>query len=163
MNLKQNIIRILNEEVDNKKSKLIKYIDRFGLIAASKLLGSYQNLRQTLKGTEYLNRDNMVKTIQDYFKQPNRLRFLDLNNDLGLEHIELEKSNHHLITLSGLFKGGYVIEVYEKDDYDEFELVHDTTMGFDDVDYKNEPLLKTIHLYELTDAIMERYEDENKR
>jgi len=62
-----------------------------------------------------------------------------------------------------LFKGGYVIEVYEKDDYDEFELVHDTTMGFDDVDYKNEPLLKTIHLYELTDAIMERYEDENKR
>jgi hypothetical protein len=151
MNLKQNIIRIINEEVDNKKSKLIKYIDRFGLIAASKLLG------------EYLNRDNMVKTIQDYFKQPNRLRFLDLNNDLGLEHIELEKSNHHLITLSGLFKGGYVIEVYEKDDYDEFELVHDTTMGFDDVDYKNEPLLKTIHLYELTDAIMERYEDENKR
>jgi len=49
MNLKQNIIRIINEEVDNKKSKLIKYIDRFGLIAASKLLGGYQNLRQTGK------------------------------------------------------------------------------------------------------------------
>ena len=163
MNLKENIIRIINEEVDNKKSKLIKYIDRFGLIAASKLLGSYQNLRQTLKGTEYLNRDNMIKTIQDYFTQPNRLRFLDLNSDLGLEHITLEKSNHHLITLSGLFKGGYVIEVYEKDDYGEFELVHDTTMGFDDVDYKKEPLLKTIHLYELIDAIMERYENENKR
>ena len=163
MNLKQNIIRIINEEVDNKKSKLIKYIDRFGLIAASKLLGGYQNLRQTLKGTEYLNRDNMIKTIQDYFKQPNVLQFLDLNNDLGLEHIELEKSNHHLITLSGLFKKGYEIQVYETDDDGDLDLVHDTAMGFDDVDYKQEPLLKTIHLYELIDAIMERYENDNKR
>ena len=32
-----------------------------------------------------------------------------------------------------------------------------------DVDYKKEPLLKTIHLYELIDAIMERYENDNKR
>ncbi len=163
MNLKQNIIRIINEEVDNKKSKLIKYIDRFGLIAASKLLGGYQNLRQTLKGTEYLNRDNMIKTIQDYFKQPNTSHFLDLNNDLGLEHIELEKSNHHLITLSGLFKKGYEIQVYETDDDGDLDLVHDTVMGFDDVDYKQEPLLKTIHLYELIDGIMERYENDNKR
>ena len=160
---KEIIQKILIEEVDNKKSKLVNYINRFGLIAASKLLGSYQNLRQTLKGTEYLNRENMVKTIQDYFKQPNVLQFLDLNNDLGLEHIELEKSNHHLITLSGLFKKGYEIQVYETDDDGDLDLVHDTAMGFDDVDYKQEPLLKTIHLYELIDGVMERWENENRR
>jgi len=36
-------------------------------------------------------------------------------------------------------------------------------MGFDDVDYKQEPLLKTIHLYELIDGVMERWENENRR
>jgi hypothetical protein len=163
MNLKENIIRIINEEVDNKKSKLIKYIDRFGLIAASKLLGGYQNLRQTLRGTEYLNRDNMVKTIQDYFKQPNSRNYLGLNQALGLEHITLEKSDNHLITLSGLFKNGYDIIVYEKDDFGDYEEVHETTIVYENVDFKIEKLLKTIHLYELIDAIMERYENDNKR
>ena len=163
MNLKQNIIRIINEEVDNKKSKLIKYIDRFGLIAASKLLGGYQNLRQTLKGTEYLNRENMVKTIQYYFNRPHTLQFLDLNNDLGLEHITLEKGNNHLITLTALFKRGFTVQIYEKDDDGEWEEIDDSAISFEDDESRKVPLLKTIHLYELIDAIMERYENDNKR
>lgn len=163
MNLQIDIKIILREEVDNKKSKLLKYIDKAGLISVSKLLGGYQNLRQTLRGTEYLNRDNMIKTIQDYFNRPHTLQFLDLNNDLGLEHITLEKGNNHLITLSALFKRGFTVQIYEKDDDGEWEEIDDSAISFEDDESRKVPLLKTIHLYELIDAIMERLENENKR
>jgi len=162
MNLQENILRILKEET-SIQTKLKNKIDKAGLISASKLLGGYQNLRQTLRGTEYLNRDNMIKTIQDYFNRPHTLQFLDLNNDLGLEHITLEKGNNHLITLSALFKRGFTVQIYEKDDDGEWEEIDDSAISFEDDESRKVPLLKTIHLYELIDAIMERYENDNKR
>jgi hypothetical protein len=104
----------------------------------------------------------MIKTIKDYFNQPNRLQYLDLNNDLGLEHIELEKGNTHLITLSALFNRGFVVQIYEKDDDGDFDLIDDSVISYEDDNNREEPLLKTIHLYELVDGIMERWENKNQ-
>jgi len=68
MNLKQNIIRIINEEVDKKTQSLLNHIQKGGLIKGSKLVGGYKNLKEILKGTNYLTRDVMVKTIIDVCK-----------------------------------------------------------------------------------------------
>ena len=93
--MKNTIKRILSEEVDKKTQSLIQYTQKNGVIKGSKLVGGYNNLKEILKGTDYLTRECMIKTIQDYFNQPHTLQFLDLNNDLGLEHITLEKGNNH--------------------------------------------------------------------
>jgi len=163
MNLKQNIIRIINEEVDKKAQSLLNYIQKFGLIKGSKLVGGYKNLKEILKGTEYLNYNIMLDTIKNYFEQPNTIQFLDLNNDLGLEHITLEKNNYHLMTLSGLFKKGFEYQIYEKDRDGDYDLTDDGVESFEDHNNRKEHLLKTIHLYEIVDAIMEILENENKR
>jgi len=48
MNLKQNIIRIINEEVDKKTQSLLNHIQKGGLIKGSKLVGGYKNLKEIL-------------------------------------------------------------------------------------------------------------------
>jgi hypothetical protein len=160
MNQQEHIKTILREEVDKKKSILIKLINSGGLLVASKFVGGYDNLRNILSGVEYLNRDVMINTIKDYFNQPHRLQFLDLNNDLGLEHITLEKGNNHLITLSSLFKRGFTVQIYEKNDDGEWEEIDDSVISFEDDESRKVPILKTIHLYELIDGIMERWSNE---
>ena len=159
--MKNTIKRILSEEVDKKTQSLLNYTQRNGLIKGSKLVGGYNNLKNILKGTDYLTKDNMIKTIQDYFNQPNRLQFLSLDNDLGIEHIELEIGYNHLITLSGLFRRGFEVQTYEKDDDGDFDLIDDSAISFEENNNRKKPLLKTIHLYELVDAIMERWTKEN--
>jgi hypothetical protein len=161
--MKNTIKRILSEEVDKKTQSLIQYTQKGGLIKGSKLVGGYKNLKEILKGTDYLTRECMVKTIQYYFNRPHTLQFLDLNNDLGLEHITLEKGNNHLITLTSLFKRGFTVQIYEKDDDGEWEEIDESAISFEGDESRKVPLLKTIHLYELIDAIMERFENENKR
>jgi 4-hydroxy-3-methylbut-2-enyl diphosphate reductase len=126
------------------------------------VVGGYNSLKKILKGCDYLTRDCMLNTIKDYFNQPNRLQFLDLNNDLGLEHIELEKSSTHLITLSALFKRGFTVQIYEKDDDGYWDEIDESTISFEDDESRKDPLLKTIHLYELVDGIMDRWENENQ-
>jgi hypothetical protein len=168
--MKELIKKIIKEEVDDKKFErlkqvketLINIVNNEGLIEASKFVGGYDNVRNILRGTDYLNGDSMIKTIKDYFNQPNRLQYLDLNNDLGLEHIELEKGNTHLITLSALFNRGFVVQIYEKDDDGDFDLIDDSVISYEDDNNREEPLLKTIHLYELVDGIMERWENKNQ-
>jgi len=157
MDLKESIQRVLREEVDDKKSKLLNLVKSNGLFVTSRLVGGYDNLQNILRGTEYLNRDVMMNTIKDYFTQPNRLQYLDLNEDLGLEHITLEKGNDYLITLSGLFKKGFEVIIYKKDADGDLEEIDERTISFEDDDDRQEPLLKTIHLYEIVDAIMERW------
>jgi len=167
--MKELIKKIIQEVSDNKlerlkqvKETLINIVNNEGLIEGSKFVGGYDNLKKILKGSDYLNRDCMLNTIKDYFNQPNRLQYLDLNNDLGLEHIELEKGNTHLITLSALFNRGFVVQIYEKDDDGDFDLIDDSVISYEDDNNREEPLLKTIHLYELVDGIMERWENRNQ-
>jgi hypothetical protein len=155
--MKNIIKRILSEEIDKKTQTLLNYIQNNGLIKGSKLVGGYKNLKEILKGTDYLTRECMLKTIQDYFNQPNARNYLGLNN-IGLEEIELEKGKDHLINLTGLFKQGYDVNVYEKDEFDDWHEVHSTSVQYDDMDVNKKPLLKTIHLYELIDGVMEQYE-----
>ena len=167
--MKELIKKIIQEVSDNKserlnqvKETLINIVNNEGLIEGSKFVGGYNSLKKILKGSDYLTRDCMLNTIKDYFNQPNRLQFLDLNNDLGLEHIELEKSSTHLITLSALFKRGFTVQIYEKDDDGDWDEIDESTISFEDDESRKDPLLKTIHLYELVDGIMDRWENENQ-
>jgi hypothetical protein len=167
--MKELIKKIIQEVSDDKlnrlnqvKEGLIELVNNEGLIEASKFVGGYETLKKILKGTDYLTRDCMINTIIDYFKQPNRLQYLDLNNDLGLEHIELKKGNAHLITLSALFNKGFEVQIYEKDDDGDFDLIDNSVISFEADNNRKPPLLKTIHLYELVDGIMERWENENQ-
>ena len=160
MNRQEHIKTILREEVNNKKSKLIKLINSSGLFVASNFVGGYDNLRNILRGTEYLNYNIMLDTIKNYFEQPNALQFLELNNDLGLEHITLEKNKYHLMTLSGLFKKGFEYQIYEKDRDGDYDLTDDGVESFEYHNNRKEHLLKTIHLYEIVDGIMERWSNE---
>jgi molybdenum-dependent DNA-binding transcriptional regulator ModE len=153
MNLKQNIIRIINEEVDKKTQTLLNYIQKFGLIKGSKLVGSYKNLKEILKGTNDLTRDVMVKTIIDVCKEKGGFSM----QELGLEEIKLDEGKTLLRNLSYIDKNGIEVVTYEKDDdgnYDE-EPSDWLSFNYDSKFSKGGYVLDTIHLYEILDAVME--------
>ena len=52
--MKDIIRKVLKEEISEKQTKLLKYIQKDGLIKGSKLVGGYKNLKEILKGTDYL-------------------------------------------------------------------------------------------------------------
>jgi hypothetical protein len=156
--MKNTIKRILSEEVDRKTQALLSYTQKNGLIQGSLATGGYKNLKQVLKGTDYLTRECMINTIKDYFIQPTSKSYLDLNQDLGLEHIEIEKGKDYLITLNGISKNRFGYIVYELDKFDDYNEVHQTQVPYDAREVGGEYMLETIHLYELVDGVMEKYE-----
>ena len=161
IDMKNTIKRILSEEIDKKSQVLLKYVQRNGLIKGSKLVGGYNNLKQILKGTDYLTRQCMINTIKDYFNQPTSRPYLDLNQDLGLEHIEIEEGKDYFITLNGISKNKFDYIVYELDKFGDYNEVHQTEVPYDAREVGGEYMLETIHLYELVDGVMEKYEKDN--
>ena len=156
--MKNTIKRILSEEIDKKSQVLLKYTQRYGLIKGSKMVGGYNNLKQILKGTDYLTRECMINTIKDYFIQPTSKSYLDLNEDLGLEHIQIDEGHEYFITLNELSKKGFGYIVYELDEYEEYDEVHTANSDYDALETSGKYFLDTIHLYELVDGVMEKYE-----
>ena len=161
INMKNIIKQILSEEVDKKTEVLLKYTQKYGLIKGSKLVGGYNNLKQILKGTDYLTRECMVRTIKDYFNQPTSRPYLDLNQDLDMEHIQIYEGDEYFITLNELSKKGFGYIVYELNEYEEYDEIHTANSDYDARDVRGEYLLDTIHLYELIDGVMERWEQDN--
>ena len=158
INMKNIIKQILSEEVDKKTEVLLKYTQKYGLFKSSKLVGGYENLKQILKGTDYLTRECMVRTIKDYFNQPTSRPYLDLNQDLDMEHIQIDEGHEYFITLNELSKKGFGYIVYELDDYEVYDEVHTANSDYDARETSGKYFLDTIHLYELVDAVMEKYE-----
>ena len=158
INMKNIIKQILSEEVDKKKDVLLKFTQKYGLFKSSKLVGGYENLKQILKGTDYLTRECMVRTIKDYFNQPTSRPYLDLNQDLDMEHIQIYEGDEYFITLNELSKKGFGYIVYELNEYEEYDEIHTANSDYDARDARGEYLLDTIHLYELVDGVMEKYE-----
>ena len=156
--MKNIIKRILSEEIDKKSQVLLKYTQRNGLIKGSKMVGGYENLKQILKGTDYLTRECMINTIKDYFNQPTSKSYLDLNEDLGLEHIQIDEGHEYFITLNELSKKGFGYIVYELDEYEEYDEVHTANSDYEALETSGKYFLDTIHLYELVDGVMEKYE-----
>ena len=155
MNLKQNIIRIINEEVDKKTQSLLNYIQKDGLIKGSKLVGGYKNLKEILKGTNYLTRDVMVNTIIDVCKEKGGFSM----QELGLEEINLDEGKSLLRNLSFIDKNGIEIVTYEKDDDGNYDEEPSDWLSFNyDSKYRNgNYVLDTIHLYEILDAVIDTY------
>ena len=156
--MKNIIKRILSEEIDKKSQVLLKYTQRYGLIKGSKMVGGYNNLKEILKGTDYLTRECMINTIKDYFNQPTSKSYLDLNQDLDMEHIKIEKGDDYFITLCDITKNRFGYIVYELDKFGDYNEVHRTEVPYDAREVGGEYMLETIHLYELVDGVIEKYE-----
>jgi hypothetical protein len=165
----RDIIRkILKEEVaDNKserlnqvKETLINIVNNEGLIEVSKLVGGYKNLKEILKGTNYLTRDVMVKTIIDVCKEKGGFSM----QELGLEEIKLDEGKTLLRNLSYIDKNGIEVVTYEKDDDGNYDEEPSDWLSFNyDSKFRNgDYVLDTIHLYEILDAVMQKWEDENQ-
>lgn len=153
------IKRILSEEVDKKTQTLLNYIQNNGLIKGSKLVGGYNNLKQILKGTDYLTRDVMVNTIIDVCKEKGGFSM----QELGLEEITLDKGETLLRNLTYIDKIGIEVVTYEKDEDGEWdeEPVDWLSFNYDSKFRNGKYVLDTIHLYELFDGVMEIYEEDN--
>jgi len=156
----ENIIkRILVEELSKKQEVLLNYVKKHGLIQASNSIGGYENLKQILKGTDYLTRDVMINTIIDVCKELGGFSMAEL----GLEEITLDKGETLLRNLSYIDKNGIEVVTYEKDEDGEWdeEPVDWLSFNYDSKFRNGKYVLDTIHLYELLDGVMEKYEEDN--
>ena len=154
--IKNTIKRILSEEVDKKTQTLLNYIQNNGLIKGSKLVGGFKNLKQILKGTDYLTRDVMVNTIIGVCKEKGGFSM----QELGLEEIKLDEGKTLLRNLSYIDKNGIEVVTYEigDDGYFDEEPVDWLSFNYDSKFRNGNYVLDTIHLYELVDGVMEKYE-----
>ena len=115
--INETIKRILSEEVDKKTQTLLNYIQDNGLIKGSKLVGGYKNLKEILKGTDFLTRDVMVNTIIGVCKEKGGFSM----NELGLEEITLDEGETLVRKLSFIGKNGIEVVTYEIDDDGEWD------------------------------------------
>lgn len=154
--MKNIIKRILSEEVDKKTQTLLDYIQNKGLIKGSKLVGGYKNLKQILKGTDYLTRDVMLKTIFDVCKEKGGFSM----EELGLEEITLDEGETLIRKLSFIDKNVIEVVTYEigDDGYFDEEPVDYLTFNHNSKFRNGNYVLDTIHLYEILDAVMDVYE-----
>jgi len=156
----ENIIRkILREEVDNKTQKILDYVEKHGVIKASKIFGGYDNLKHQLKGIDWMSREVMVNTIIDVCKVMGGFTM----DELGLEEITLDKGETLLRNLGYIDKNGIEIYTYEIDDDGEWDEEPVDVLSFDyDSKFRNgKYVLDTIHLYEIFDAVIEFYNERN--
>ena len=158
--INETIKRILSEEVDKKTQSLLNYIQKDGLIKGSKLVGGYKNLKEILKGTNYLTRDVMVNTIIDVCKEKGGFSM----QELGLEEITLDKGETLLRNLSYIDKNGIEVVTYEKDEDGEWdeEPVDWLSFNYDSKFRNGNYVLETIHLYEILDAVIDTYTNYDK-
>ena len=154
--MKNIIKRILSEEVDKKTQTLLNYIENNGLIKGSKLVGGFKNLKQILKGTDYLTRDVMFKAIFDVCKEKGGFSM----QELGLEEITLDEGETLIRKLSFIDKNVIEVVTYEKDDDGNYDEEPDDYLTFNyNSKFRNgNYVLDTIHLYEILDAVMDVYE-----
>ena len=159
--MKDIIRKVLKEEISEKQTKLLKYIQDNGLIKGSKLVGGYNNLKEILKGTDYLTRDVMVNTIINVCKEKGGFSM----QELGLEEIKLDEGKTLLRNLSYIDKNGIEVVTYEKDDDGEWDEEPSDWLSFNyDSKFRNgNYVLDTIHLYEILDAVIETYTNYDKK
>ena len=153
--MKNTIKRILSEEVDKKTQTLLNYVQKDGLIKGSKLVGGYKNLKEILKGTDFLTRDVMVNTIIGVCKEKGGFSM----QELGLEEIKLDEGKTLLRNLSYIDKNGIEVVTYEigDDGYFDEEPVDWLSFNYDSKFRNGNYVLDTIHLYELVDAVIDVY------
>ena len=153
--MKDIIKKILKEEVSDKQSKLLDYINTNGVLMTAKLIGGFDNLKRQLKGIDWMSRDLMIKTIIDVCKEKGGFSM----QELGLEEIKVNESNGLLRQLSYIDKNGIEISSYEKNEDGEYDeepedyLTFNYNSKFRNGDY----VLDTIHLYEILDAVIDVY------
>lgn len=142
-NFKKSNIR---ESVSSKvQDKIMNWIEKYGLIGAIKALGSYDDLKDLLKGKEFLTRENMIEVIIQVTQEFGGLGI----HEIGLEPIVIKEPNREIHQIEYFGTYGVIVQVWGgyKMETDEGEYI----MFYDALD--------TIHLYEITDGMIEYYFD----
>jgi hypothetical protein len=158
--MKDIIRKVLKEEVTSKQSKLLEYINQNGVLTTIKLLGGFTHLKRELKGTNWMTRDVMVKTIIDVCKEKGGFSM----QELGLRDIILDEGETLLRKLGYIDKNGIEIHSYEIGDDGNYDEEPDDYLTFNyDSKFRNgNYVLDTIHLYEIFDAVIETYTNYDK-
>ena len=158
--MKDIIRKILKEEVTSKQSKLLKYINQNGVLMTIKLLGGLDNLKNQLKGINWMTRDVMLNTIIDVCKEKGGFSM----QELGLEEITLDEGETLIRKLSFIDKNVIEIVTYEKDDDGNYDEEPDDYLTFNyDSKFRNgNYVLDTNHLYEIFDAVIDTYTNYDK-
>ena len=153
----KRVIKEVKETPINRQEKLLELINRRGIISASDAVGGYDSLRKLMKGYNFLTRENMIKTITD---------FIEINgsfdlNEIGIEEITLYNDGETLRNMYYLLKDGYEVAVYGLDENGDWDEENQTTefYGYNTINEDDEYILDTIHLYEIVDGVMEKYEE----
>lgn len=134
----------INESVSpNIQDKIMNLVNKYGIIGAIKIVGTYDDLRELLKGKEFLTRENMIEVIIQVTQEVGGLGV----NEIGLEPIVIKEPNIEIHQIEYFGTYGVIVQVWGgyKMETDEGEY----RMSYDGLD--------TIHLYEITDAMIEYY------
>lgn len=130
-------------ELTNLQKKLLSLIDKNGLATTSVMVGGYDVLRTILKGVNFLTKDLMLKTI---YEVCNELGSFSLEY-LGLEPIVMSKNENTITKLEVIYSERSIVVTYLSGGV----YVNDYLIKNSDID--------TIHLYEIVDALMDQYEN----
>ena len=129
----------------NIKEKVMNLVEKYGIIGAIKAVGSYDDLKELLKGEEFLTRENMVEVIIQVTQEFGGLGV----HEIGLEPIVIKEPSKELHTIEFISTWGCIVQVWGgykmETDMGEYRI------SFDAID--------TNHLYEITDGMIEYYFD----
>ena len=158
--MKDIIRKVLKEEVTNKQLILLNYVNQNGVLMTLNLLGGFVHLKRELKGTNWMTREVMVKTIIEICKEKGGFSM----QELGLEEITLDEGETLVRKLSFIDKNSIEVVTYEKDDDGEWDEEPSDWLSFNyDSKFRNgNYVLDTIHLYEIFDAVINTYTNYDK-
>jgi len=140
----KDIIKKILFEVTRAKSFLLNNINQNGLLDSINRVGSYDKLRKILSNENFLTPDVMIKFISDVIDDTGYLTFFDLD----LEPIIIKRTRTENHQIEGFSKFYCTVSIIDKtNDYSE--------SGEYSLNYLN---LDPIHLYEITDGLIEYFE-----
>lgn len=145
------IINLTEDQRNKTQESLLSAVKTMGLIDASKIVGGYNNLRKILKGVNYLDKNTMVKTINDFFEDISEEGFFYLTFlDLDLNPIVIKDENGELCQIETIYKEG--VQVYCYGGYKYETELEDFLIKYENLD--------EIHLYEIIDGVMDYYSNQ---
>jgi len=130
-------------KLTNLQKKLLGLIDKDGLPTTSEMVGGYDVLRTILRGVNFLTKNVMLKTIDEVCDERGAFTL----EYLGLEPIVISKNEDTITELQVIYSKSSQVSVHlSTGDY-----LKRYTIKNSEID--------TIHLYEIVDALMDQYEN----
>jgi len=113
--LRHTIEKVIVEEINDKKNKLLKLIHRNGVLATAKMVGSYERL---LRMVDYEIPDDLkIQDIREVVEKNGQGIYFPEDN-LDFIYYKTEKDGDHFIEYLGLTRAGFVVIKNDEDESD---------------------------------------------